>query len=229
MATEVSSLVRLMNGRDSSQVVVGGGKSTDVLVTRDLLGGAKELDLDLHVPSGWEKLLDINSGKVYLQRCNASTSSSSTSEHKQADQQIVSKLQDLNCPPAIEKSSKIMDDATLDLKLVASPSSLPSSSYYQSVCTLDKVKIALEKVEKESRKRPLFKGSPPSSNSSTSIKDGEIHHEDNLPSSFATGCPSCLMYVLISKSDPKCPRCNRIVPSPPPIMKKPRIDLNLTI
>ncbi|KAG9143913.1 hypothetical protein Leryth_016110 [Lithospermum erythrorhizon] len=231
MATEVSSIVRPINGSDSSSV----GQSTAKLVTRDLLGGSKELDLDLQVPSGWEKLLDINSGKVYLQKCNTSSSSSSSSERKQADNQIVSKLQDLNYPPAVEKTSQLLGDATLGLKLVPSPSSFPSSSNnYQSVCTLDKVKFALEKVEKESRKRSvsmtMSKGSPPSSNSSSSIKDGEINQEDNSPSSFATGCPSCLMYVLISKSDPKCPHCNTIVPSSPPITKKkPRIDLNLTI
>lgn len=234
MAAEVSSFVRLINSGESSPAASGSGKSTAKLVTRDLLGGSKELDLDLQVPAGWEKLLDINSGKVYLQRCNALSSSSSTPERKQTDNPIVSKLQDLNYPPAVQQQSKNSDDATLDLKLVPSPSSLPSSSNYQSVCTLDKVKFALEKVEKESRKRSvsmmLSKGSsPPSSNSSSSIKDGEINQEDNSPSAFAIGCPSCLMYVLISKTDPKCPRCKTIVPSPPPIMKKPRIDLNLTI
>ncbi|KAG9141051.1 hypothetical protein Leryth_012640 [Lithospermum erythrorhizon] len=228
MVAEVSSFVNSINGSDSSPAA----ESTARLVTRDLLGGSKELDLHLHVPSGWEKLLDINSGEVYLQKCNAPSSSSSPSERKQAglkqkDNQIASKLQDLNYPPDVEQSSKILDDATLDLRLVS------SSSNYQSVCTLDKVKFALEKVEKESRKRSvsmtLSKGSPLSSNSSSSIKDGEVNQEDNSPSAFATGCPSCLMYVLISKSDPKCPRCNSIVPSPPPIMKKPRLDLNLTI
>ncbi|KAK9077655.1 hypothetical protein SSX86_005992 [Deinandra increscens subsp. villosa] len=44
---------------------------------------------------------------------------------------------------------------------------------------------------------------------------------------YAAGCPSCLLYVLISRSNPKCPRCNMALP--PTNMKKPRIDLNITI
>ncbi|KAK1269029.1 hypothetical protein QJS04_geneDACA006432 [Acorus gramineus] len=46
------------------------------LVTRDLLGECarrpqKELDLDLRVPIGWEKRLDLQSGKVYIQKSSA--------------------------------------------------------------------------------------------------------------------------------------------------------------
>lgn len=59
MAADVSSLVRIMNGADMND----SGKST-ALITRDLLGGgfaldSKELDLDMQVPSGWEKRLDL--------------------------------------------------------------------------------------------------------------------------------------------------------------------------
>ena len=61
MVTDVNYLYSVMNDT----------KSTG-LITRDLLGGggfcggddsAKELDLDLHVPSGYEKRLDL---KVYI-------------------------------------------------------------------------------------------------------------------------------------------------------------------
>jgi len=68
MAAEVSSLVRLLSGYTDDRNVVsepGGAKST-TLITRDLLGGgdsaeseSQELDLDLQVPSGWEKRLDL--------------------------------------------------------------------------------------------------------------------------------------------------------------------------
>ena len=74
MAADVSSVVGIINGgyNDDQQAMnkesrgVVGGKST-VLITRDLLGGcyaldSKELDLDLQVPTGWEKRLDL---KVY--------------------------------------------------------------------------------------------------------------------------------------------------------------------
>ena len=44
---------------------------------------------------------------------------------------------------------------------------------------------------------------------------------------MAAGCPGCLSYVLVMKNNPKCPRCSSVVPLP--LMKKPRIDLNISI
>ncbi|KAG5598122.1 hypothetical protein H5410_039354 [Solanum commersonii] len=223
MAAEVSSLVRIMNAAAGASL----NDSSPNLITMDLLGGcrsldSKELDLDLQVPSGWEKRLDLKSGKVYLQRCN---SSSKTLEQKQ---QTVGKLQDLNFPPTSKQPLNFFDEPNLDLKLL-----LPSSSSsYHSVCTLEKVKSALERAEKETtRKRSISMSmsSSPTSNSSSSVKDTEINQEHiSSSSSFAAGCPSCLLYVLISKNDPKCPRCHTIVPLPV-AMKKPRIDLNISI
>lgn len=64
MAADVSYLVRIMNGYKEEQH--GISKST-ALITRDLLGGSsnstaidsQELELDLQVPSGFEKRLDL--------------------------------------------------------------------------------------------------------------------------------------------------------------------------
>ncbi|KAH0707349.1 hypothetical protein KY290_011905 [Solanum tuberosum] len=219
MAAEVSSLVRIMNAATAASL----NDSSPNLITMDLLGGcrsldSKELDLDLQVPSGWEKRLDLKSGKVYLQRCN------STSKTLEQKQQTVGKLQDLNFPPTSKQPLNLFDEPNLDLKLLL-PSS-PSSSSYHSVCTLEKVKSALERAEKETTRKRSISVSM-SSNSSSSVKDTEINQE-HISSSFAAGCPSCLLYVLISKNDPKCPRCHTIVPLPV-AMKKPRIDLNISI
>ncbi|KAL3364904.1 hypothetical protein AABB24_013592 [Solanum stoloniferum] len=219
MAAEVSSLVRIMNAATAASL----NDSSPNLITMDLLGGcrsldSKELDLDLQVPSGWEKRLDLKSGKVYLQRCN------STSKTLEQKQQTVGKLQDLNFPPTSKQPLNLFDEPNLDLKLLL-PSS-PSSSSYHSVCTLEKVKSALERAEKETTRKRSISVSM-SSNSSSSVKDTEINQE-HISSSFAAGCPSCLLYVLISKNDPKCPRCRTIVPLPV-AMKKPRIDLNISI
>ncbi|KAK6133095.1 hypothetical protein DH2020_033134 [Rehmannia glutinosa] len=211
MAADVSSLVRVMNGGDVNE----SGKST-APITRDLLGGcctldSKELDLDLQVPCGWEKRLDLKSGKVYLQRCNSSNSSSSTSENKPRNIKSTAKFQDLNFPPSSKQTLNLFDEACLDLKLVSPLSASPSSSNYQSVCTLDKVKSALERAEKESvRKRSISmsKSSSPRSTSSSSVKDGDLDEDEGSTASIAAGCPSCLLYVLISRGNPKCPRCN---------------------
>ncbi|KAL2483883.1 hypothetical protein Fot_45327 [Forsythia ovata] len=225
MAADVSCLMRVMKGVEKNESASSAGKST-ALITRDLLGGcctldSKELDLDLQVPSGWEKRLDLKSGKVYLQRCDSSISCSSTSENKPHGK-TVAKLQDLNFPPASKQVLNLFDDASLDLKLVPSSSTSTSSPNYQSICTLDKVKSALEKAENESiRKRSIStsKSSSPPSNSLS---------QSTSSSSVAAGCPNCLLYVLISKSNPSCPRCNSIVPWPLEV-KKPRFDLNISI
>ena len=49
---------------DVSRQQIKSESSKSCLITRDFLGGcfgieSKELDLDLHVPSGWEKRLDL--------------------------------------------------------------------------------------------------------------------------------------------------------------------------
>ncbi|KAK8651657.1 hypothetical protein V6N13_141245 [Hibiscus sabdariffa] len=255
MAADVSSSHRVLSGY-KDDLTLGNesvvAKST-ALITRDLLGvggggsaliGAKndqsqELDLDLHVPNGWEKRLDLKSGKVYLQRCNSTNSSSPSDGTKHQTNQTVAKLQDLNFPASPLPSSKpllnLFDESTLELKLVSPASSSPSN--YQSVCTLDKVKFALERFEKEPVKKrtspSLLQKSPLSpsySSSSSSIKDsreGEVGEEKPV-SPVAAACPGCLSYVLIMKHNPKCPRCNTLVPIMP-AAKKPRLDLNISI
>ncbi|KAL7593855.1 uncharacterized protein LOC111884965 [Lactuca sativa] len=243
MVTDVTYLCTIMN---QQQGIMNDSKST-ALITRDLLGGgggcdhdsSKELDLDLHVPSGFEKRLDLKSGKVYLQRCKSpNTSSSSSDQNQNHNDQTVSKLQDLNFPPSSKKPLNLFDDSSLDLNLVNLSSSSSSPPAYRSVCTLDKVKFALERAERETfKKRSVSIStskscSSPTSNSSSSMKETMIidDDDDNERSSqaYAAGCPSCLLYVLISRSNPRCPRCNMTVPSPTS-MKKPRIDLNISI
>ncbi|KAK7243850.1 hypothetical protein RIF29_38662 [Crotalaria pallida] len=248
MATEVSSLVRILGGggggggyKEEKQHhrTVGNeshGEKQTALITRDLLGGSsnesQELDLDLQVPTGWEKRLDLQSGKVYIQRCKA-LDSPPMSEQKLNVKPARPKLDDMNFPSYSSKVPlNLFDESSLDLKLFSS--SLPSNNY-QSVCTLDKVKSALERAEKEPiiRKRAtsflkssLTATSPSYTSSSSSMK--EIQDEENVISSpMAAGCPGCLSYVLIMKNNPKCPRCNNIVPLP--TFKKPRIDLNISI
>ncbi|KAK4744405.1 hypothetical protein SAY87_010717 [Trapa incisa] len=234
MVADVSTLTRYIGAAHHSVVE----KST-AMITRDLLGGgadrieAEELDLDLQVPLGWEKRLDLKSGKVYIQRCGLATLPS--------DQRNQARLQDLNLPPSPSKRTlNLLDEPSLDLKLLSSSSS-PSTSYlpfaYQSVCTLDKVKSALERAERESTKRrsPLWRSLQSPSCSTSSSANREICKEqqvkDEKRSSFvsgtpvATGCPSCLAYVLICENNPKCPRCNIMVP----VQKKARIDLNISI
>ncbi|KAM0857882.1 hypothetical protein ACQ4PT_048195 [Festuca glaucescens] len=115
-----------------------------------------------------------------------------------------------------------------------------ATTTYHSVCTIEKVKTALERFErgKQGQHQQQLSGSPSSSSVTTSsVKRGAVEQGDGCDSPSAAGgggmvaaaCPRCFLYVLISRSDPRCPRCDSHVPPPPPPThnKKPRIDLNV--
>ncbi|XWS18737.1 hypothetical protein CRYUN_Cryun32bG0070500 [Craigia yunnanensis] len=205
MAAEVSSsLVRVLSGHMEEQPQIHAGNS-DILITKDLLASlskaaTKEIDLE------------FKPGKVQTQRCSsspksplsASASSPDGKKNQLASSIQDSKLQDLNFPPI----NFFEDLNSLDLKLQSS-----TPNRYQSVCTLDKVKYALERAEKETIKKRS--SSPPSLLATSS----------STPGMFAAACPGCLLYVMASKTNPRCPQCNSFVPSALPV-KKPRIDLN---
>ncbi|XP_057955119.1 uncharacterized protein LOC131149070 [Malania oleifera] len=213
MAADVSSVLRILRGHMEEPVENDSGNAnSQVLITRDLLGDWSSKDLDL--------------------------------DFKRADHsRETRKLQDLNFPPSYSSSPLgVSDEGSLDLRLFPFP-----SRHCQSVCTLEKVKSALDRAEREGagQKRSSSSESPakapqlqPSSSSYSSIKEEEDDVDDandnddddedekrSSSSSFAAACPGCLLYVLTWESNPRCPRCQSIVPSPG-ALKKPRIDLN---
>jgi hypothetical protein len=117
-----------------------------------------------------------------------------------------------------------------------------ATTTYHSVCTIEKVKTALERFERGKQGQhhhQQVSGSPSSSSVTTSsVKRGAVEQGDGCDSPSAAGggggmvaaaCPRCFLYVLISRSDPRCPRCESHVPPPPAPTpkKKPRIDLNV--
>ncbi|XP_010539578.1 PREDICTED: uncharacterized protein LOC104813611 [Tarenaya hassleriana] len=241
MAADVSSIVRILSGYKDEGAVVNdsaGAKSTVAVMTRDLLGGAGdqslELDLDLQVPTGWEKRLDLKSGKVYLTRCN-STSSSSSTHTDRSNHTATTKFQDLNFPPISgnfpvkQPLLDLFNDTSLQLKLVPSSSSLSTASSFQSVCTLDKVKSALERAEKDQKSTMMIKKrqSPSAESDDSSVIAFASESDSKSASPVAAGCPNCLSYVLVMKNNPKCPRCNSFLPLSE--IKKPKIDLNISI
>jgi len=181
--------------------------------TRDLLGGNSqtEIDLDAGLPppllslSGWERRLDMKSGKVYYGTANSAESS----------------VQDLNFPPTssvsvrgreMEKDKERKMEKEEELRgsveehdfmgREGDGESGEAHAECQSVCTLDKVKIALQRAaEKQSGKR---KGGDSEealqfyTSCSSEVEDCSL---------LAAGCPRCLLYVLLPRSNPKCPRC----------------------
>ncbi|KAH9747528.1 hypothetical protein WN944_011892 [Citrus x changshan-huyou] len=178
--------------------------TSEILITKDFLGG---------LSNNTESDLNSKTEHASHERCsspNSPLSSSLSSDHQtQTNPAADFEALNLNYPPPSSSSSSaaaqmnLFEEACLDLKLQSSSSS--SSHNYQSVCTLDKVKSALQRAEKETEK----KRQSPSSSSAM----------------FAAACPGCLLYVITLKTNPKCPRCNSTVPSPL-VVKKARIDLN---
>ncbi|KAG0471155.1 hypothetical protein HPP92_015701 [Vanilla planifolia] len=210
MAAEVSSMVREVSGYKEE------GQGSRDLVTRDLLGGGKILgrgdaDAELQASVDW-------SGSDFHLKIGS-------------DPAALRQQHDLNLPPPSSSVGGAVDESSsLDLSLSATP-----TSSYRSVCTLEKVKLALERAERE-----WCGGSPSSSTTSSSFKrraeedmDWTDVHNSPLPSMAtggmaAAGCPCCLLYVLVSTTDPRCPRCGSQVPIPA-MRKKTRIDLNSSL
>lgn len=231
MAADVTTLVRIMEAYEEEVRVKRRG-----LFTRDLLDGgdgggatagvrfSMELDLDFQVPDGWERRLDLMSGTMYLHRLNSNVPSD--------------ELCDLNLPPPAASSASLPEDsALLDLKLSGGGISGGGiscggiSGAYQSVCTLDKVKSALIRAAGKNHPiaAPAEEGnccasaaSPSSSTASSSLKRrwSAKKDVDAAGGMMAAACPRCLLYVLISKGKPRCPRCDSHVPDPL-ILKKP--------
>ncbi|CAA7405334.1 unnamed protein product [Spirodela intermedia] len=53
--------------------------------------------------------------------------------------------------------------------------------------------------------------SPPSSCVSSESEDGKPGSSPEAAAMVLAGCPHCLMYVMLSEDDPKCPRCKSTV------------------
>ncbi|OAY26625.1 uncharacterized protein LOC110603191 [Manihot esculenta] len=213
MAADVSSLVKTRN--------------SEILITRDLLGGLSKvgnsapLDLDLRLPKSCSEIpLHLQTaGMVYPQRCSSpNTPLSLLFEKRNSNKFPESTIQDntKESPPL-----KFLEESCLELKL-------HPSSHCQSVCTLDKVKSALQRAEKETNSKKRSSQTELELRDQNDSVEKEEKEEKEIKGDkgmFAAGCPGCLMYVMILKANPKCPRCNSTVPSPF-LLKKPRIDLN---
>lgn len=226
----MTSLVRIMEETE--------GRTRD-LFTRDFLGGgaaaaaasAKEnsAETDLQVHSGWERHLDLMSGRTYLNKMDSDRS--------------IHGMHDLNLPPPSSSGFQLPDDSSLlDLKLARGhgDGNRGYCGSFQSVCTLEKVKSALERAGRARASEQIRQSevvssasasaSPSSSTTSSSMKRRVMGEEDDGGSAPAGGmmvaaCPSCLLYVLISKANPRCPRCESHVPLAF-IPKKLKLDLN---
>ncbi|KAL5210848.1 hypothetical protein ABZP36_006471 [Zizania latifolia] len=199
-----------------------GGRATE-LVTRDFLGGCVAADDSRDAAAAARH--DAVPGKLSLQKhaCQATP-------------------RDLNLFPVPGPAAVAKPCLSTG---AAAASSSGGTTTYHSVCTIEKVKTALERFERgKHHHQQQHSGASPSSSSVTtsSVKrrgggGGAVEQGDGCdsPSAGSAGgmvaaaCPRCFLYVLISRSDPRCPRCESHVPPPPSPApkKKPRIDLNV--
>ncbi|KAE8718982.1 putative CCR4-associated factor 1-like protein 11-like [Hibiscus syriacus] len=66
------------------------------------------------------------------------------------------------------------------------------------------------RVGSPSRSATASPTSPPSSCVSSEM-DIDTNSGDTSTSMVLVGCPRCLMYVMLSEDDPKCPKCKSTV------------------
>ncbi|KAJ9184547.1 hypothetical protein P3X46_004261 [Hevea brasiliensis] len=70
------------------------------------------------------------------------------------------------------------------------------------------------RVESPSRSATVSPTSPPSSCVSSELNQEDTLRYSNSPeatSMVLVGCPRCLMYVMLSEGEPKCPKCKSTV------------------
>ncbi|XP_015581463.1 protein GL2-INTERACTING REPRESSOR 1 isoform X2 [Ricinus communis] len=70
------------------------------------------------------------------------------------------------------------------------------------------------RVESPNRSATVSPTSPPSSCVSSELNQDDTLRYSNSPeatSMVLVGCPRCLMYVMLSEDDPKCPKCKSTV------------------
>ncbi|KAF3441599.1 hypothetical protein FNV43_RR15514 [Rhamnella rubrinervis] len=69
-------------------------------------------------------------------------------------------------------------------------------------------------AESPRRSATVSPTSPPSSCVSSELNQDDCLRYSNSPeatSMVLVGCPRCLMYVMLSEDDPKCPKCKSTV------------------
>ncbi|KAJ4705360.1 E3 ubiquitin-protein ligase [Melia azedarach] len=68
-------------------------------------------------------------------------------------------------------------------------------------------------MESPTRSATVSPTSPPSSCVSSENQDDTLQYSNSpeATSMVLVGCPRCLMYVMLSEDDPKCPKCKSTV------------------
>ncbi|CAL9098309.1 unnamed protein product [Musa textilis] len=69
--------------------------------------------------------------------------------------------------------------------------------------------VVVSEDEDDSSSSPLV--SPPSSCVSSEEEQKQAESPEATSSMVLAGCPRCLMYVMLSEKDPKCPKCKSTV------------------
>ncbi|KAK9153590.1 hypothetical protein Sjap_001070 [Stephania japonica] len=142
-----------------------------------------ELEEPSPLPFGWQKFLNLQSGEIYYSKDKKLQGRSSSSS---SSSNYISKMS------RNERSPK------LDLKLNLSPPRLNP-----------------QQVEPNRSRVSSTPTSPASSCLSSELNDDSTglrySNSPEATSMVLVGCPRCLMYVMLSEDDPKCPKCKSTV------------------
>ncbi|WOL18834.1 hypothetical protein Cni_G27631 [Canna indica] len=244
MTAEVSTLLeRVVEGYKDE----GEGKKTE-LVTRDLLGGcaAAEVDLELRVPAAWESRVSPSSEKVQVQHRKLSPAPRHLHDLNLSPPSLSATSLGLKPPPpatsaapvayhsactlekvrsALERESRLVTNsrpALLPRPDVGSPSSSPPSSTSSSFAVASTTVTTT--TSSSTKRRAADRQEEEEEAGATTGSDAAGGREMAV-----AACPECLLYVLVCKVDPRCPRCAAHVPVSELRKKKPRFDLNFSL
>ncbi|KAI5069228.1 hypothetical protein GOP47_0015529 [Adiantum capillus-veneris] len=176
------------------------------------------LDSDLPpLPRGWERCLDLQSGVMYLKQMNPQPGESKSggigqsraTTHKR--QRVLLGNDDGEGDPTLQLSLSLPSSTNTQ----SHPSNPSSLSDANSIVNNELKYLSCQREDATTANSPpqnasssSSSSSPPSklgSKSNVGLRSNQLNEEKSLIR--AAGCPHCFMYVLPSKSNPKCPRC----------------------
>lgn len=180
------------------------------------------LDSDLPpLPRGWERCLDLQSGIMYLKQMNTQPGAYKSEGEEQNGptthkrQRVLLGDDQGEGDPALQLSLSLPTSNQTDCRRQSNQSSLSDAS---SLVVNNGLKFIVSHAREDGSSNewsPPHNASSSSSSSSPPAKGGlqskvglrtnQLNQEKGLIR--AAGCPQCFMYVLPSKSNPKCPRC----------------------
>lgn len=182
----------------------------------------KVLDQDQCVPRGWDKCLDLKNGTVYY--VNSSTGNRNSSynfsfprretaeiDSRRRDYQELDLRLSLSCDSPKHDSTTSATDASMITSLGKRDHDSYSLSESSDFCATSGSSYSSSSSARSSCASSEATGKSNKIRSGKTLKANNDDTQTELGVMMLVGCPTCLMYVMTSRQDTKCPRCKSSV------------------